>query len=62
VIIECPGKCGKKVIANSDGKAYLCKTCYAALMNTLLHIIRPAKEPHLSVVKPTIEEETELAS
>jgi hypothetical protein len=58
VITNCAGKCGKKIIANCDGKAYLCKTCYASLMNLLLDIIRPAKEPHLEVVKPTIEAES----
>jgi hypothetical protein len=58
MIIDCPGKCKNKVIVPNmpDGKSYLCKTCYAALINTLLDIIRPAKEPHLSVVK---QEETE---
>jgi hypothetical protein len=59
MIINCPGKCNKRVIVPNtpDGKSYLCKTCYAALMNTLLHLIRPAKEPHLQVVK-TIETES----
>jgi hypothetical protein len=61
VIIDCVGKCGRKVIAKPDGKAYLCKTCYASLMNLLLDIIRPAKEPHLSIVQ-TIETEAEKAS
>jgi hypothetical protein len=58
MIIDCAGKCGKKIIAACDGRAYLCKTCYATLMNLLLDLIRPAKEPHLTIVKPTIETES----
>ncbi len=58
MIIDCSGKCGKKIIVACDGKAYLCKTCYATLMNLLLDIIRPAKEVHFSIAKPEIETES----
>lgn len=60
MIIDCNGKCGKRIIIPNtpNGKSYLCKTCYASLMNLLLDIIRPAQEPHLQVVKPTIETES----
>lgn len=56
MIVECPGKCGKKVIAQCDGKAYLCKECYKALIDTILHVIRPAQEPHLALVPAKITE------
>jgi hypothetical protein len=56
MIINCPGKCGRKVIAEPDGKAYLCRQCYKTLIDTLLHIIRPAREPHLAAVPSRIEE------
>jgi hypothetical protein len=60
MITNCAGKCNRKVIAKDDNKAYLCRTCYASLMNLLLDIIRPAKEPHLEVVKPTIDTPEEV--
>ena len=59
MIIECGGRCGKKIVAEPDGKAYLCKPCWKALIQTLLHIVRPASEPRLTVVKPTIEADTQ---
>lgn len=58
MIVDCGGQCGRKVIAKPDGKAYLCRPCWKALIQTILHIVKPAKEPHLSVVKPTIETES----
>lgn len=57
MVIDCPGKCGKKIVAPADGKAYLCKQCYANLMNLLMAIIRPASEPnhqHLKLVAPVL--------
>ncbi len=61
MIIDCNGKCGKRIIIPNtpDGKSYLCKACYASLMNLLLDIIRPAQEPHLALVKESEPIETE---
>jgi hypothetical protein len=58
MIIDCPTKCGKKVIAQTDGRAYLCRACWSQLFSTLLQVIRPAKESTLTVVQPIIEEKS----
>lgn len=57
MIIDCPAKCGKKVIAKADGKAYLCRPCWRKLFATLFEIIRSAPEPMLAAVQTIIEEE-----
>jgi hypothetical protein len=60
MIINCSGKCGKKIIVPNipDGKAYLCRQCWRALIHTILDLVRVAKEPHLTVVQPTLETES----
>ena len=56
MIIDCPARCGRKVIAKADGKAYLCRPCWRKLFQTLFQVIRPAKEPTLKVVPAAVEE------
>ena len=45
MIIECPNGCGRRVVAQADGKAYLCRRCWRQLFSTLLEVIRSGGEP-----------------
>jgi hypothetical protein len=58
MIVDCPGKCGRKVIIPEPIQpvSYLCKTCWHALFTTLARTIKCAQEPHLSLIKNDHEE------
>ena len=60
MVVDCPGCYERKIVAESNGKAYLCKKCYANLMNVLMEIIRPASDPQgpflTLICKPEEEE------
>ncbi len=61
MIIDCPTCKERKVIVpdKPDGCSHICKKCYAALMNKLLLLIKPAPTPHLTIAKgPTIKTES----
>lgn len=72
-LIDCPTCKERRIIVPSlmENTTYICKKCYAALFNALMKvfpsnkidlymsIIKPAKTPHLTLVK---EVETEYVS
>lgn len=61
MITDCAAHCGKKVIAENDNRAYLCRRCWKNLFDILLKVIRSAPEPPLQLVNHIQPTEKEVA-
>jgi hypothetical protein len=61
VIVDCAGKCGKKVVAKRSGVAYLCKTCWVAYFKVQFKLIQRGQEVTLQVVEPQLHETESVA-
>lgn len=41
----CAAGCGTEVLADTDGKSYVCRKCWSRFFRMLFEAIRPAPEP-----------------
>ncbi len=51
MIVPCAGRCGTRLSAPEDGRVYLCRRCWTALLSTIFDLIRRGNEV-FTVVRP----------